>query len=832
MKTLLIDGNSLINRAFYALPLLSSNDGVYTNAVYGFLKMFYLAVDEYQPDNIVCAFDLKHPTFRHKLYPEYKAGRKSMPEELVPQIPLLKEVLGKIGVFCFENPGFEADDIIGTYARIVGEAGGESVILTGDRDSFQLIDEHTTVWFTKRGISDVNKLTPNNLKEFYGVEPWQVCDLKALMGDSSDNIPGISGVGEKTALNLISKYSSLEGIFANAEEISGKLGEKVRAGKEDAEKSRMLVTINCNVPVEQLGKTAYLPPENQVLAELFNKYQFKSLLSRVHGEEKKFEAKVNDFEQFSLNTKKLAVYFTNEFISVAQSEDEEFKALLSFDLLSLGANEDEIKQKLLPLMLDETIEKYFYSSKSAMHYFDCEIKNIAGDVELAEYLCDTASGDFSFERLSEKYACTQGAAAIFYIFNKQKTAMQNKNLLSLYFDIELPLARVLFNMEKIGFFVSESTLHSIGAELSKKISELTKQIYFLSGKEFNINSTKQLAEVLFVDLSLPARKKTKTGFSTDNDALSDIDHPIIDLILEYRQVQKLKSTYVDGMFPLISAKTGRIHSTFNQAVTSTGRISSTEPNLQNIPVRSELGKNIRRAFLAEKEDYVLLNADYSQIELRVLAHISGDETLKNAFLRGEDIHARTAAEVFGVEINEVTSEMRSRAKAVNFGIVYGISDFGLAKNIKCSRKEAAEFIEKYFKKYPKIKQFMHDSIEFAKHEGYAKTLLNRRREIPDIRAKNFNVRSFGERQAINTPIQGSAADIIKLAMLKTHQFLSDSPYRAKLILQVHDELILEVHKDDAKEVKAKLKEIMENVMELTVPLVADANLGRTWFDLK
>ena len=832
MKTLLIDGNSLINRAFYALPLLSSNDGVYTNAVYGFLKMFYLAVDEYQPVNVVCAFDVKHPTFRHKLYPEYKAGRKSMPEELVPQIPLLKEVLKQVGVFCFENPGYEADDIIGTYARIVGQAGGESVILTGDRDSFQLIDAHTTVWFTKRGISDVNKLTPDNLKEFYGVEPNQVCDLKALMGDSSDNIPGISGVGEKTALNLIDKYNSLEGIYEHAEEIAGKLGEKIRAGKEDAQKSRELVTINCNVPVEQLEKTAYLPPENSVLAEIFNKYQFKSLLSRVGGEEKRFEAKVSLFEQFKQTTNKLAIYFTNEFISVAQGEDEEFKAFLSYDLLSLGANEEEIKEQLKPLLLDEKIEKYFYSSKSAMHYFDCEIKNIAGDCMLAEYLCDAASGDFSFERICEKYSCAKSAAAILYIFNKQKSALENKNMLSLYFDVELPLARVLFDMEKVGFFVSEKTLHSIGAELSKRINELTKQIYFLAGKEFNINSTKQLAEILFIDLELPAVKKTKTGFSTDNEALSSIDHPIIELILEYRQVQKLKSTYVDGMFPLISAKTGRIHSTFNQALTSTGRISSTEPNLQNIPVRTELGKNIRRAFLAEKDDYVLVNADYSQIELRVLAHISGDETLKNAFLSGEDIHARTAAEVFGMDINEVTSEMRSRAKAVNFGIVYGISDFGLAKNIKCSRKEAAEFIEKYFEKYPKIKQFMHDSIEFAKHEGYAKTILNRRREIPDIRAKNFNTRSFGERVAINTPIQGSAADIIKLAMLKTHQYLASSPLRAKLILQVHDELILEVHSDDAQEVKEKLKQIMENVIELNVPLIADANSGRTWFDLK
>ncbi|MBR2861217.1 MAG: DNA polymerase I [Clostridia bacterium] len=831
MKTLLIDGNSLINRAFYALPVLSTDEGVYTNAVYGFLKMFYKVVDEYAPDNVVCAFDIKHPTFRHQRFAEYKAGRKEMPQELRPQIPLLQQVLKDLGVFCFSLKGFEADDIIGTYARLVEEEGGECAVLTGDRDSFQLVSPNVTVWFTKKGISDVVKLTPENLKENYGVNADQVCDLKALMGDSSDNIPGVAGVGEKTALSLIEKYGNIDELYAHADEISGKMGEKIRAGKDSAYESKFLATIVRSVPVEPLSQTKYAPASDEVAGAIFKKYQFKSLLERVNAEEEVFKPENKDFSEFVFSGNQLAVYFGEDEISVAIDEKTQFTASLSYDLFSLGATEDEVLDKLAPTLKDPLVKKYFFDAKKAMHKFE-DISSIDGDIMLAEYLLDAGSEDFSFDKICQRYGCDKGAAAILFVHAKQEKALEARNLMPLYKEVELPLVKVLFSMEKTGFYVDSQVLSALGAEFSSRLNQLTKDIYFLAGKEFNINSPVQLSDVLFVDLGLPAQKKTKRGYSTDNDVLESLDHPIIEPIMEYRQLQKLKSTYVDGMFSLISHKDGRIHSTFNQAVTATGRISSTEPNLQNIPVRYASGRSIRKAFLAEKEDYVLVNADYSQIELRILAHLSGDETLISSFNNNEDIHARTAAEVFGESIENVTSAQRGKAKAVNFGIVYGISDFGLAKNIHSTRKEAAEFMEKYFEKYPKVKEYLSLSVQKAKQCGYALTVLGRRREIPQLRAQNFNVRSFGERVAMNAPIQGSAADVIKLAMLKVHEKLEEKKHLGKLILQVHDELIIEVHKDYAEECKKMLSSVMESVLELSVPLTTDVNSGRTWFELK
>ena len=831
MKTLLIDGNSLINRAFYALPILSTDEGVYTNAVYGFLKMFYKAVDEYAPDHVVCAFDVKKPTFRHERYALYKAGRKKMPDELVPQIPLLKEVLSKLGVFCFELAGFEADDILGTYARLTEEAGGEAVVLTGDRDSFQLITSKVSVWFTKKGISDLIVLTPENLKEHYGVEAHQVCDLKALMGDSSDNIPGVQGVGEKTAVTLIEKYSSIENLYDHADEISGKTGEKIRADKENAFESKFLATIVTTVPVAPVSDAVYLPPEDSIQAEIFAKYQFKSLLERVGGKEEIFAPATYDFDQFAFSGDTLAFYHENDEIFISVNESAQYRISLTVDLLSAGMDLDSAIYILKPYMQDPSIKKIFFDSKSAMHLFG-EINNVYGDVSLAEYLLDAGSEDYSLDRVFGRYSCEKGSAALMRIHSKQLTALENKGLYSLYTDLELPLARVLFDMEKTGFYVDVAALRALGNDFSTRITSLTKEIFFLAGREFNINSPFQLGDVLFNELGLPAQKKTKRGYSTDNDVLESLDHPIIAPIIEYRQLQKLKSTYVDGMFTLISPTDNRIHSTFKQALTATGRISSTEPNLQNIPVRYEEGRAIRKAFLAEKEDHVLVNADYSQIELRILAHISGDETLIEAFNNNEDIHTRTAAEVFGININEVTSEQRSQAKAVNFGIVYGISDFGLAKNIGTTKKQAAEFMEKYFERYPKVDKYLKESVASAKKRGYAKTILDRRREIPQIRSQNYNVRSFGERVAMNAPIQGSAADIIKLAMLKVHRALSENENLGKLILQVHDELIIEVHKDHKDECMAVLKEAMESVFTLSVPLTAETNWGRTWFELK
>ncbi len=830
-KTLLIDGNSLINRAFYALPILSTDEGVYTNGVYGFLKMFYKAVDEYQPDYIVCAFDLKHPTFRHQRYADYKAGRKKMPEELVPQIPLLKEVLKQLGVFTFELKGFEADDIIGTYSRLSEEEQIEAAILTGDRDSFQLISPYVTVWYTKKGISDIVKLTPDNLKENYGVNPNQVCDLKALMGDSSDNIPGVQGVGEKTALSLIEKYSTIENLYDHADEIAGKMGEKIRNGKNDAFESKFLATIVKDVPVSPLVETAYNPPSDEIMAEIFKKYQFKSLYERVGGKEEVFEAKTLDFSEFSFSGDTLAFFMDGDEIFVALNEKTQYRISLTMDLLSEGMNLDSAISILTPYMQDKTVKKVFYDVKSAYHLFN-NIENVNGDIMLAEYLLSAGTEDFSVDKILSRYSASKGASALLYIHSKQLTALEKKELTSLYYDIELPLAKVLYSMEKTGFYVDNNVLRQLGNEFSGRINELTKEIYFLAGKEFNINSPIQLSDVLFVDLGLPAQKKTKRGFSTDNDVLESLEHPIIKPIIEYRQLQKLKSTYVDGMFSLVSPKDNRIHSTFKQAVTATGRISSTEPNLQNIPVRYEEGRQIRRAFLSKDDDHVLVNADYSQIELRILAHLSKDETLINSFNNNEDIHTRTAAEVFNLDIDKVTSKERSQAKAVNFGIVYGISDFGLAKSIGSTKKEAAEFMEKYFDRYKNVEKYLKDSVNDAKKHGCAKTVMGRRREIPELRAQNYNVRSFGERVAMNAPIQGSAADIIKLAMLKVYEALEEKQYLGKLILQVHDELIIEAPTEHAEECRALLKDIMENVITLSVPLIVDTNVGRTWFSLK
>jgi len=830
MKTLLIDGNSLINRAFYALPLLTNDEGIYTNAVYGFLKMFFKAVDDFLPDNVVCAFDLKQPTFRHERYKAYKAGRKKMPDELAVQIPLLKEVLTALGVKCVSIPGFEADDIIGTYARLSEEGNGEAVIITGDRDSFQLISKSTSVWYTKRGISDILCLTPSNIKESYGVYEYQVCDLKALMGDASDNIPGVKGIGEKTALTLIEKYGNIEALYEHIDEISGKTGEKLMLGKEDAFESKLLTTIVRNAPVEPLSACTYNEVKGETAAELYNKYGFKTLLERAGVAERKLTFKEMPFDAFKSNGSTIAVVEAPDALFVAQDEAVQYKIPIALDLLSGGVSPEEAYSLLQPLIENESIEKIFFDSKNAMHRWQ-GIKTVAGDVKLAEYLLNPNGESITPEDISARYGCDFGACAILAIHKKQLAALEKTDMLGLYKDVELPLARVLYEMENNGFYVDAKTLKALGDDFYARLKVLSEDIYFLAGHEFNINSPQQLGDVLFSELGLPAKKKTKKGYSTDNEVLESLEHPIIEPIIEYRQMQKLKSTYVDAMFSLFSSD-GRIHTTFNQTVTTTGRLSSTEPNLQNIPVRYEAGRLIRKAFTAEKEGNVLVNADYSQIELRILAHLSGDETLINAFNTGEDIHARTAAEVFDVDIAEVTKEMRGRAKAVNFGIVYGISDFGLARSIGSTRSEANEFIEKYFEKYPKIKEYLDKSVSDAKRSGYAKTVLNRRRYIPELKSQNYNVRTFGERVAMNAPIQGSAADIIKLAMLNVSKRLSEDASLGRLILQVHDELIIETTAENSHRTEAMLKEVMENVLKLSVPLTAETNVGRTWFDLK
>lgn len=831
MKNLLIDGNSLINRAFYALPPLSSADGVYTNGVYGFLKMLYKAIDTFAPDRIVCAFDVKKPTFRHLHYAEYKAGRKKMPEELAPQIPLLQSILQDLGIFCATCEGYEADDIIGTYAHIGDGLGDETVIITGDRDSFQLISEHTSVWYTKKGISDILILTPDNLKENYGVNPNQVCDLKALMGDSSDNIPGVAGIGEKTALKLINEYSTLDGVYEHSDSIAGKLGEKIKMGKDSAYDSKFLATILRDVPVKDIENAVYTPTDNKIASEIFKKYQFKSLLDRTGEKEEIFSFETKDFGEFVFSGDTLAVLVEENEILIASDTKVQYRINLSNDLLSPGFSLEEATELLRPYIENTDIKKYFYDCKSAMHIWG-DIPNIAGDIMLAEYLIDAGNENVSFENILKRYFASFGACTLLYVHTLQAKTIESRNLTKLYFDIELPLTKVLYEMEKTGFYADTAILRNLGSEFSSRIDELSKEIFAISGKEFNVNSPMQLGNVLFDDLGLPAKKKNLRGYATDNDVLESLEHPIIPLIIEYRQMQKLKSTYIDSVFALVSPKTGRIHTTFKQAVTATGRLSSTEPNLQNIPVRYEAGRNIRKAFLAEKEDFVLVNGDYSQIELRILAHLSQDPVLIDSFIRGDDIHARTAAEVLGIDISLVTPEERSRAKAVNFGIVYGQGEFGLAKSINSSRKEAGEFMEKYFERYSAVKTYLDSSIAEAKARGYAVTIMGRRREIPQLKSQNYNMRAFGERIAMNMPVQGSAADIIKLAMLRVNKKLEENPVLGKLILQVHDELIIEVHRDYAAECAKMLKDEMENVYKLSVPLTVETNIGKTWFELK
>ena len=833
MKTLLIDGNSLIHRAFYALPLLSTEDGTYTNAVYGFLKMFYRVADEYQPDHVVCAFDVKQPTFRHQRYAAYKAGRKKMPEELVPQIPLLKEILTALGVRCAEAPGFEADDIIGTYSLLSDEEGGACVVLTGDRDALQLISENTTVWLTKKGITEVEKLTPEGLLDAYGLTPAQICDLKGLMGDSSDNIPGIAGVGEKTALSLLEKYRCLENVLAHAEEIPGKLGEKIRAGAEAAKESKFLATIVRDVEVAPLRECVYTPAQNDTAAEIFTRYQMKSLLERTGKTETRFSFTTKPFEEFTLTGDTLAVYFTASEITLCCGGQTQYSLALAVDLLSGGMEKEAAEALVRPLLEDQSIKKVFYDSKQAMHFFSCSITNISGDVMLAEYLTDAGNEDFSLARIAEKYHTAPGAAALLYIFERQQKELEKKQLLPLYREIELPLARVLFDMERVGFFVDADILRTLGSEFSERISELSAEIFALSGREsFNINSPKQLGEVLFGDLGLPAKRKTKTGYSTAADVLEKLsaDYPIVRDILEYRGLTKLKSTYADGLAAFIE-EDGRIHTNFNQTITATGRISSTEPNLQNIPMRMELGRQIRKVFIP-REGYEFMDADYSQIELRVLAHMSGDEQLIDAYRQEEDIHRITASKVFHTPFEKVTDLQRRNAKAVNFGIVYGISSFGLSQDLSISKKEAAQYIEQYFATYPKVKEFIDKLVADAKEKGYTETMFGRRRPIPELSSSNFMQRSFGERVAMNAPIQGTAADIIKIAMIKVWKALKEEGLKSRLILQVHDELLIETAQEEEARVREILTENMKSAADLAVTLEIDLHTGNNWYEAK
>lgn len=847
----LLDGNSLINRAFYALPPLTGKKGEPTNAVYGLTTMLLRLLDDYKPDQIMVAFDLSGPTFRHVQFEAYKAHRKGMPDELRSQIPLMKELLDKMGIPRLELQGWEADDLIGTAAKKAEQAGYRVFIVTGDRDSFQLISQQITVLFTKRGITDTEKLDPETLKASYGVTPEQVVDLKGLMGDSSDNIPGVPGVGEKTAKKLLETYGSLEGIYDHLEEIGGKLGERLREYKEQAFLSRELATIRCQAPVE-IDLELRPPRDDEAVRAIFQELDFRSLLARLPKEEETAEAPAAPGGDWDLSWTPVHDGNWQEFcgqlrtlqrIFVSWASERKLLMVLLADRIWAVKGEllEQRLTELLPLL--ENVEVYATSGKELLHLIGpAGPVSIAFDLELALYCLDpekrwdlAAAAHFcelpavDIDEQAPEYPAAQlrlmQAAA-----PRIEKRLKDDGLWFLYSEIELPLARVLADMEAQGILVDRARLKVISRELQASLDQLTERIYSEAGEEFNINSPKQLGVILFEKLGLPVLKRTKSGPSTSAEVLEELSyHPLVAQVLEYRQVAKLKSTYTDALGDLISPVTKRLHTTFNQTVTATGRLSSTHPNLQNIPVRTEAGRRIREVFVAPEGSF-LVSADYSQIELRLLAHLAQDQALLEAFRLGADIHVQTASEVFGVPQDQVTDDLRTAAKAINFGIVYGISSFGLAKGINLTQAQAQKYIDSYFQRYPKVKEFLDGAVEQGRRDGYVTTLFGRRRYLPNLKSKNFALRSFAARTAMNSPIQGSAADIIKLAMLRVHAALRDQELKSKLLLQVHDELVLEVPEAELDQVARLLKKEMEQVWELDVPLVVDVYYGRNWRD--
>lgn len=831
MKLLAVDGNSIINRAFYGIRLLSNKKGEYTNAVYGFINILLKLISEQKPDGVVVAFDLKAPTFRHKRYAEYKAGRRPMPEELKCQFPIIKEWLKAAGYSQIEHEGFEADDILGTLAAKAETDENECVIATGDRDSLQLVSDNTHVLLTvtRMGQNEITDYTPEKLFEKYSLTPAGMIELKALMGDSSDNIPGVAGIGEKTAGDLIKRFGSIDHIYDNIDtlDIKDSVRTKLTAGKDSAFLSRELGTICKSAPIDtDFEHYRIRPADDKELYALMSRLELFKLMERMNikpsasGDTKKAEIKVFKSGNISDIKNTADIYIQNG----------QAAAVSGGKIIPLT------EEKLVSVLKDKNVKKRVYDSKNLYKKYPGTV-SIVFDAMLAAYLINPSSNDYSIDRLFTEYGIeTDGksydAAAFSALCEKLENKLESTGETGLLTDVELPLAQVLASMETEGFLIDADGIKEYSLELEKQISELTGDIYTLAGTEFNINSPKQLGEILFIKLGLPAKKKTKNGFSTNAEVLESLryDYKIVDLILKYRRLAKLKSTYCDGLLAAVGTD-GRIHSTFNQTEARTGRISSLEPNLQNIPVRTEEGKRLREFFKA-KDGYVLCDADYSQIELRVLASISNDPVMIDAFRRGVDIHTVTASEVFGIPEDMVLPIMRSRAKAVNFGIVYGIGAFSLAKDIGVSRAEASRYINNYLQTYKGVSDYMERVIKDAKRDGFVTTLFGRRRYLPEITASNGMLRAFGERVARNAPIQGTAADIIKIAMIKVNNRLNLEVPGAKLILQVHDELIVECKKEQAEKVCAVLKEEMENAASLKVDLFVDAHYGRTWLEAK
>ena len=874
-KLVLIDGNSLSFRAFYALPLLSNHAGIHTNAVYGFAMLLEKIIKEEKPNHFLVAFDAGKTTFRHSKYSEYKGGRQKTPPELSEQFPYIRQLLDAYHIKRYELDNYEADDIIGTLSRQADEEDFETIIITGDRDLTQLATDNVTIYYTKKGVTDVDHYTPKFIAEKYnGLVPKQIIDMKGLMGDTSDNIPGVAGVGEKTAIKLLNQFESVEGVYEHIEEVTAKkLKEKLINSKDDALMSKDLATINVHSPIEVSLEDTKLTLQDDTAEkiELFKKLEFKQLLADIDTSstneeviDKTFEIE-QDFQNVDLNDLNEAViHFELEGTNYLKDTILKFGFYTNHQHVVINAEDVKDYKHLVQWLEDKNTTKIVYDAKKtyvSAHRLGINIENIEFDVMLASYIIDpsrsiddvksvvslygqnyvkdniTIFGKGKKHHIPEEPILNEHIAsvteAIAAVTPTMKSQLEDYNQIELLKDLELPLARILSEMEEIGIYTDINDLKEMEFEIQKKLDVLISNIHESAGEAFNINSPKQLGVVLFETLQLPVIKKTKTGYSTAVDVLEKLqgEHPIIDDILEYRQLAKLQSTYVEGLQKVIS-KDHRIHTRFNQTLAQTGRLSSIDPNLQNIPIRLEEGRKIRKAFKPTSKDSVILSADYSQIELRVLAHITQDESLKHAFINGHDIHTATAMKVFNVESDQVDSLMRRQAKAVNFGIVYGISDYGLSQSLGITRKQAKAFIDDYLASFPGVKQYMSDIVKDAKAQGYVETLLHRRRYIPDITSRNVNLRSFAERTAMNTPIQGSAADIIKLAMVKFSEKIKETKYHAKLLLQVHDELIFEIPKSEVEDFSKFVEEIMEQALVLDVPLKVDSNYGATWYDAK
>ncbi|HLQ71474.1 MAG TPA: DNA polymerase I [Bacillota bacterium] len=873
-KLVLIDGNSIIYRAFFALPLLNNDKGVYTNAVYGFTTMLLRILEEEKPTHILVAFDAGKTTFRHATFKDYKGGRQKTPPELSEQFPILKDLLDSFQIPHYQLDQYEADDIIGTLATTWETKKSEVTVISGDKDLLQLVNDHVSVYVTKKGISDVETYTPSYMEEKMGITPDQVIDYKALMGDSSDNIPGVAGVGQKTAAKLLQEYKTLENVYEHINDVRGKkLKENLITYKDEAFMSKELVTIKRDTPITiTTDDLVYNGFEKDDVLHTFRDLGFNSLINRIDGNDEETERQLEDIDYTIIEQVTDSIFSKNTAMVVELLHDNYHRAQI--EGIGIVTEKDNY---FIPSDIalqspafkkwanDSQYKKYVFDAKKssvALKHHGIHIKGIVFDMLLASYLLNPAENNHDISTIAGRYdkRDVQLDESIYGKGSKKKVPatdilaehivrktytlytlkcsmeerLKENSQLALMTELELPLSLVLGEMEYTGVKVDESRLFEMGEDLKQRLANLEEEVHELAGESFNLNSPKQLGPILFEKLELPVIKKTKTGYSTAADVLEKLEdkHPIIPKILLYRQLGKLQSTYIEGLLKVINPNTKKIHTRFNQALTQTGRLSSIEPNLQNIPIRLEEGRKIRQAFVPDKSDWIMFSADYSQIELRVLAHIANDEKLTHAFKANADIHTQTAQDVFHVEKEEVTDQMRRQAKAVNFGIVYGISDYGLSQNLGITRKEAKAFIDRYFQSYPGVKAYMDEIVQTAGHKGYVTTLMNRRRYLPEITSRNFNLRSFAERTAMNTPIQGSAADIIKKAMLDLDIALKKEHVQARILLQVHDELILEAPKEELDKLKTLVPTVMENTVELNVPLKVDYAYGESWYDAK